>query len=102
MHPKLYLIQIKKNSLVINYVFLFFYLIFEIIFYIAGRIITSGWVVANSKLYKKMKNISEINNKNKSVPSSKKQNTDLGKEYKSLTLQETDIPKHKKRINCHI
>ncbi|KAL2743931.1 multiple RNA-binding domain-containing protein 1-like isoform X2 [Vespula maculifrons] len=68
-----------------------------------GRIITSGWVVANSKLYKKMKNISEINNKNKSsVPSSKKQNTDVGKEYKSLTLQETDIPKHKKRINCHI
>ncbi|XP_035724534.1 multiple RNA-binding domain-containing protein 1-like [Vespa mandarinia] len=60
-----------------------------------GRIITSGWVVANSKLYKKMKNISEINNKNKfSFPSSKRQNTDIKKGHKSLTLRETDISKH--------
>ncbi|KAL2712710.1 multiple RNA-binding domain-containing protein 1-like isoform X2 [Vespula squamosa] len=63
-----------------------------------GRIISSGWIVANSKLYKKIENISEINNKNKSsVPSSKKQNMNIEKERKSLILQETDISKHKKR-----
>ncbi|XP_043485479.1 polyadenylate-binding protein, cytoplasmic and nuclear-like [Polistes fuscatus] len=63
-----------------------------------GRTISSGWVLENSKLYKKTKNITETDNKNKpSSPSLKRKNTNQGKEHKSLTLPESNKPKRLKR-----
>ncbi|KAK2580318.1 hypothetical protein KPH14_012555 [Odynerus spinipes] len=63
-----------------------------------GRTITSAWAIENSKLCEKVKNISETDNKNKNpVSSSNKSNLDIKTQDKSSSLQETDIPKRKKK-----
>ncbi|XP_015178052.1 PREDICTED: multiple RNA-binding domain-containing protein 1-like isoform X2 [Polistes dominula] len=64
-----------------------------------GRTITCGWVLENSKLYQKSKNITETDNKNKPSNSSlKRKNTDKKNEqHKSLTLRESNKPKQMRK-----
>ncbi|KAI4490332.1 hypothetical protein M0802_010709 [Mischocyttarus mexicanus] len=63
-----------------------------------GRTITCGWVVENSKLDKRSKDISETDNKTKPSNSSiKRKSTNQEKEHESLTSTENNKPKRFKR-----
>lgn len=63
-----------------------------------GRIITSAWAIENSKLYEKIRNISEINDKNTNPASfSSKQSSDITNQNKSLNLPQINVPRRKKK-----